>query len=731
MWGELAARAHHRADDKAVTDVFAALNYLCAAQLYLADNVGLRRPLTPADVKDRPRGHWGICPPVNAMLAALGPLRRALADEPDAQGLEVHIVHGGGHAAPSALAYAYLTGELGRADPAFARSPAGLHHLVTGFPHPAFGGEITPLIPGHPHTGGQLGPALAIAQGAVLDAPHRLAIALIGDGECETGATAAAWLGARALRGTGGHGTVLPVVLLNGQRMGGPSLLAGLSPDELRGYFTGLGYEPIVCDGHDLGQLRQHLAAALEVVPALGADTGGVVLVLTMPKGHTGPDRIGDRRLNMHKTPLSRPRTDPAEFTALKDWLTGYQPHRLLTGDGQPAPGLAPALPGPTQAPADAGALTAPRGCIAASCSVAETTEHAPFAVALPHLLRQRAAAGSFRLFSPDELASNRLPLADARRGLPSWAVEVLNEELCHAWAQGYTETGRHALIVGYEAFAPITASLIVQQLKHRAARRHAGLPELPSLVYLLTSLGWHNTFTHQNPGLISAMIAAADPTLRLYTPADTARTAATLTFALRKLGRASIITASKHPLTPHPLTTLDDELRHGAAIWPHLSDAGRPDLVLASAGDVPAHQLSALAARLRRRSGLRLRYVHIHDLTALGDPGLWPHALSDDALNELFTTHAPILLATTGHAADIHALLGPRHPGARLRVLGYHDPGRPVSTEQLLASCGLDLDGLTRHALEAARAHRPTPARLPQPGRPTSEPTSERTAHA
>jgi xylulose-5-phosphate/fructose-6-phosphate phosphoketolase len=731
MWGELAARAHRLADDQAVADVFAALNYLCAAQLYLADNAGLRRPLVPADVKATPRGHWGICPPVNAMLAALGPLRRALADAPDAQGLEVHIVHGGGHAAPSALAYAYLTGELGHADPAFTRSPAGLHHLVTGFPHPAFGGEITPLIPGHLHTGGQLGPALAIAQGTVLDAPHRLAIALIGDGECETGATAAAWLGARALRSTGEHGTVLPVVLLNGQRMGGPSLLAGLSPDELRGYFTGLGYEPLMCDGRDLGQPRRHLAAALEAAPALGTNERGVVLVLTMPKGHTGPEHLGGRRLNVHKTPLSCPRTDPPEFTLLKDWLTDYQPHRLLTGDGHPAPSLVPALPGPVRAPAGAWALTAPRGCIAASCGVAETTEHDPFAVALPDLLRQRAATGTFRLFSPDELDSNRLPLADEHGHLPSWAVEVLNEELCHAWAQGYTETGRHALIAGYEAFAPITASLIVQQLKHRAARRHAGLPELPSLVYLLTSLGWHNTFTHQNPGLISTLIAAADPTLRLLFPADVARTAATLTFALRKLGRASIITASKHPLTRHPLTTLADELRHGAAIWPHLSDAGRPDLVLASAGDVPAHQLSALATQLRQRAHLRLRYVHIHDLTVLGDPGLWPHALTDDALAELFTTHAPILLATTGHAADIHALLGPRHPGARLRVLGYHDPGRPVSTERLLAHCGLDLDGLTRHALAATRAHQPTPARLPQRSRPTSEPTSERTAHA
>jgi xylulose-5-phosphate/fructose-6-phosphate phosphoketolase len=722
MWGEAAEHALHEVGDDAVEKTWNALNswnalnYLCAAQLYLRDNAGLRRPLTAQDVKARPSGHWGICPPVNLVLAALGPLRRCLPP-----GAELHILHGGGHAGPAALAHAYLTGALGQADPVFTRSAVGLHHLVTGFPHPGrTGGEITPLIPGHLYTGGQLGPALAVAQGTVLDAPRRLSVVLIGDGECETGATAAAWLGARALHGSGSgsHGTVLPVVLLNGLRMGGPSLLAGLSRQELTAYFTGLGYRPYFDDGSNISRFRRTLARALQAAPALGTPGPGAVLVLTMPKGHTGPLQVGGRPIAgtpaVHKTPLPDPRRDPEQFEALRTWLAGYRPQQLLTTDGHPAPALVPALPSPDliRPPADIAALSAPRGCIAASRSAALTAQQKSFSQAIPRVLHERAAQGPFRLFSPDELASNRIHLAGPDGHLPSWVTEVLNEELCHAWAQGYTETGRHAAVVTYEAFAPITTSLICQQLKHRAARRAAGLPELPSIVYLLTSLGWHNTFTHQNPGLISAVLATGDPAVRVLTPADPARAAAALTFALRKLGRASIVIAGKHPLTHHPIEPLDDELRHGAAIWPHLSDPGQPDLVLVSAGDLPAHQLTALAARLRRHHpALRLRYVHIHDLTALGDPRIWPRALSDDDLAALLTPTAPILAATTGYPADIHALLGHRHPGHRLTVLGYRDPGRPLGTEQLLAHCGLDLDSLTRHALTAARSS-PTPTR-------------------
>lgn len=689
MWADLARRTNRLVPDASVAAVADALDYLCLAQLYLRDNLLLARPLAPADVKTRPAGHWGVCPPVNRMLAALGPFQAAVPD-----GYELHVLHGAGHAGPSALAHAYLTGRLGRAHPGLSQDAAGLRELVVGFPRADIGGEITPMIPGHLHTGGQLGPALAIGQGTVLDAPHRLSVILIGDGECESGTTAASWLAARALHGTGDHGTVLPVILLNGMRMGGPSLLSTLSRSELTSYFTGLGHRPVYSDGRDIIQLRQAMAEALSTSQPLGIPGRSSVLVLTLNKGHGAPAHLTSTPA-VHKTPLRDPASVPAEFDALADWLASYQPNQLLTADGRPRPHLLPALPLPRPEP---DGLPAPRGCVSASAQVADDAAGRPFAQVIPEVLRARAEQGPFRVFSPDELTSNRLDLTDKHGRPVPWAVEVLSEELCHAWAQGYTETGRHALVATYEAFAPITLSLIQQQLKHRAVRRHAGLAPLPSLVYLLTSLGWHNTLTHQNPSLASALLAGCDPTLHVLTPADPARTAAALTFALRKLDRCTLVVAGKHTHVHHPLETLEEELRHGIAIWPHLTHpgSGEPDLILASAGDLPAEALTTLAQQLRaERPDLRLRYVHVHDLTVLAEDSTRPLALAPGAFTRHFGTKAPLVLATSGHPADIHALLGRRHPGPRLTVLGYRDPGHPVSQGRLRQLCGLDDAGL------------------------------------
>ncbi|MFE6101280.1 phosphoketolase [Streptomyces laurentii] len=710
MWAELTRHTNRTVPDTSVAAVADALDYLCLAQLYLADNPLLARPLTPSDIKQRPAGHWGACPPVNRILATLGPLQAAVPD-----GNELHVLHGAGHAGPSALAHAYLTGSLGHAHPDLRQSPEGLHQLVTRFPLPDIGGEITPLIPGHLHTGGQLGPALAVGQGTVLDAPHRLSVVLIGDGEGETGTTAAAWLGARALAGTGGHGTVLPVVLLNGQRMGGPSLLSTLSRAELTAYFTGLGHRPVYSDGHDITQLRRAMADALDLAQPLGTPGLSSVLVLTLDKGHGAPVQADGRPIAgtpaVHKTPLCDPATVPEEFDALDAWLNSYQPGMLLAPDGKPRLHLLPALLRPRPEPVG---LPAPRGCVAASAQVGRAATGRSFAQTVPDVLRDRAEQGMFRVFSPDELASNRIDLTDEHGRLVPWVVEVLGEELCHAWAQGYTETGRRALVATYEAFAPINLSLVQQQLKHRAVRRHAGLAPLPSIVYLLTSLGWNNTFTHQNPSLTTALLASGDPAVHVLTPADPARTAAALTFALRKLDRCTLLIAGKHTTTHHPLDTLDEELRHGIAIWPHLStpDPGEPDLVLASAGDLPAEALTTLAQRLRtEHPGLRVRYVHVHDLTTLAESSTRPLALDEIAFANLFGRRAPIILATSGYLADIHALLGRRHPGSRLTVLGYRDPGHPVAQTELRRLCGLDDDTLWSIATILARIPKEAPA--------------------
>ncbi|MEU5903756.1 hypothetical protein ABZ780_05205 [Micromonospora sp. NPDC047467] len=695
LWGETADRAQAAVPDSAVEALWRALNYLSAGQLYLAANVRLDHPLQLAHVKQQPRGHWGVCPPVNAMLAQLAPL---VANR--LPGTDLVVLHGAGHAGPSALAYAYLSGALRIDGSARAWSWRALTRLVTEFPNPeTFGSEITPLIPGVRYTGGQLGPALAVAQGMALDAPTRLVVPLIGDGECETGATAAAWLARRALVGTGEHGAVLPVVLLNGLRMGGPSLLAGMHPSDLEAYLVGLGYQPFISDGSDPAALRQTTRAALHSLQPLDADGTQPMIVLTMPKGATGPTSIGGRMImgtpRVHKTPLSDPYRDSEEFAELKSWLGSYRPLELFTSAGAPTTLVCQALPTHPE----------PSAAAASSPSVRRATRTTDVSAAI----RGRAAAGGFRLFSPDELTSNRLILAQDGF-IPPWVVEILNEELCHAWSQGYTESGRDALLATYEAFAPINISLLAQQLKHRRLQRALRTP-MPSINYLVTSLGWRNTYTHQYPGLTGALLDMSDPTVHIYCPADRVRAGTTLAGMLRSKNQTNVLVADKHSGIEHPTSTINAELANGLAVWPHLSHAGRPHIILASAGDIAAEQLSVAVKSLRRtHQQLRVRYLHVHDLTVLGSPVVRSAGLDRATFTGLFSPGVPVLIATTGLASSIHALLGERtdNNNDRFNVVGYRDPGRPTSPAALLRHTGMAAEDLTRHALALVKGGHP-----------------------
>lgn len=692
-WSRAAHGAERAVPDQAVHAFWRALNYLSAAQLYLCDNPRLARPLKPADVKESPSGHWGVCPPVTWMLAHLGPLSAHRPPE-----TELLVVHGAGHAGPAALAHAYLTGSLELTGRGPGWSMPELRALITGFPHPdRFGGEITPLIPGVRHTGGQLGPALAVAQGMALDAPRRLVVPLIGDGELETGTTAAAWLGRRALIGTGEHGAVLPVVLANGLRMGGPSLLAALDEDELHDYFTGLGYHPLIHDGRDVPSFRRVLADALARLRPLGEPGPQPLIILTLPKGATGPDRVGERQIagtpEVHKTPLAGPRTDEEEFAALAKWLTSYRPTELLTHQGRPAALVRQALPSRPSAPPSADVTSPP--VRAAAWSEVST------------VIRDRAASGGFRLFSPDELRSNRIRLTDDG-STPPWAVEILSEELCHGWLQGYTETGRDALLATYEAFAPVNTSLLAQHLKHRRLRYRSGSGGLPSVNYLITSLAWRNTYTHQNPGLASTMLELEDTFVHVYTPADAPRAAAVLAAMLAGRDRVNLLITDKHPGPAFPPGPFRDELTCGAAIWPNLTRRGRPQVILASAGDIPARQLTQAAhLLLTQHPGTKVRYVHINDLAVLGPAPYWPYALSDQAFTRLFGSRAPVLLAVPTYPAAVRALLAARGQAERFHVVGYRDPGRPTTPQGLLEHCGMATEQLAAHALSLTKDRR------------------------
>ncbi|MEU4378491.1 phosphoketolase [Micromonospora echinofusca] len=700
------------ADLQAVKD---ALDYLCVAQLYLHDNVLLERPLSASDVQPAPAGHWGVGPPVNAVLAALAPLRHRLSGD------EVMIVHGAGHAGPSALAMSYLSGELGRRYPRFAWSRDALERLVREFPRGrhGLGTEIGPQLPHQLYMGGQLGGSLAFSCGAALDAPGRLVVPLIGDGECETGILASAWLGADAMHsgGSSGHGIVLPVVLVNGLRMGDRSLLGRMSAGRLRAYFAGLGWTPHLVDGRDVGVLRDTLAAALAATGDLAAADRHVVVV-TMPKGLGGPERVEGRQIQgtpqVHKTPLKRPRENAAELAALGAWLTRYRPAALIDPDGAPATSIRRALR-PTRPPAPADPTPDVRPDPAGRGG-----EHGgAFATAVLRSLGRRRRP--WRVFSPDELTSNTL---DPRHPvLTDRSIEVLNEELCHLWLQGYLETGRTGLFISYEAFAVLNTSLVRQYAKYR--RLAAGSRPVASCNYLLTSLGWNNTYTHQDQTFLTAVLDCGFPKTSIYLPADDLRLEATLDRVMDDSEGLNVIVAGKYYETGTrlPADTIATEIETGYSILSGDDPDADPDIVLVGIGDVAHPQLSRAAALLRAGDPHRVvRQVVVHDLAAFGVPEARRRFSPADE-RRIFGQRSAVVVASSTTATPVRALLFDRAGlSERCLVRGYVDPGRHISGQALLEHCGLDARSLAA-AAEQLLQRRDTSLPAPRPTEQIGEP--------
>jgi xylulose-5-phosphate/fructose-6-phosphate phosphoketolase len=664
-----------------------AITYLSVAQLHLQANPLLTAPLAPDHVKPHPAGHWGTVP---GTAFALTHVALAAATH----GHQLMPVLGAGHAGVAQSALAWITGDLEAVRPAFSRDTDGLTRLVRAFPLlDGIGGEVSPLLPAGAYLGGQIGGALAFATGAALDAPRRIVVPVIGDGECETPTTAAAWLAATAVAG---RSKVLPIVHVNGHRMGGPSLLQAMDDDELRSYAYGLGWNAhvITIRSADVDEHRAFHQRFLAAVAAVACG-GRTVIFLRCDKGWSGPATVGTRQIlgtaRTHKTPISDPHGDPLQLSIITRWLSSYRPHDLFTAGGTPTGPLADAVvqiatnnrPGP--APGLRPRVDGP-----------PPERPLSFADAVTSVVRRHAGSGDLRLFSPDELASNRLAhLADE-----TWSIEVLAEEVLLGWLAGWTATGRKGLLISYEAFAPLLATGLAQLLKQRRLLRGAGV--LPSINLLLTSYGWHNTYTHGDPSLITMLLATRDPAVRVFTPADPRGLAEALDNALSSSGRVNVILAGKHPAAdlPAPQT---GETGRGLGIWPQHSDPN-PDLVLVASGDLPAHAVCAAAPILRRRHGVAVRVIAVHDLTILGSPATWPRGLSAPEVEHYLPPGVPVIIATLGHPAAIWGLLEGRLHWP-VEVIGWAEPPHPVSQDDLAALAGMDPAGFCAAADRLAAA--------------------------
>ncbi|QEL20354.1 phosphoketolase family protein [Limnoglobus roseus] len=706
----------------AIDAYWRAANYLSIGQIYLLDNPLLREPLQRKHVKPRLLGHWGTTPGLNFIYAHLN--RVIKRDD-----LNVLYVAGPGHGGPGIVANTYLEGTYTEVYPNVSQDAAGLKRLFKQFSFPGgIGSHCTPEAPGSIHEGGELGYSLSHAYGAAFDNPDLIVACVVGDGEAETGPLATAWHSNKFLNPVR-DGAVLPILHLNGYKIANPCFLARIPEDELRKLFEGYGYAPIFVEGHEPAKVHQAMAAALDHCLAeikrvqTDARTNGFqgrpawpMIVLKTPKGWTCPHEIDGKQVEgswrSHQVPLSDMNSE-AHVRVLETWLKSYRPEELFDATGKLQPELAALAPTGEKRMganphANGGLLLRDLELPDFRAYAVET--RAPGAASaeatrvqgkfLRDAMKLNRDAKNFRLFSPDELASNRwqdvldvtdrcytadLEPNDGTHLSPDGrTMEVLSEHQCQGWLEGYLLTGRHGFFSCYEAFVHIVDSMLNQHAKWlKVCREVPWRRPIASLNYLLSSHVWrqdHNGFSHQDPGFLDHVVNKKAEIVRVYLPPDANCLLSVTDHCLRSRNYVNVVVAGKQP-APVWLT-MAEAVPHcvaGVGIWGWAgSDTGaEPDVVLACCGDVPTLEVLAASSFLREHlPALKVRVVNVVDLMKLQPASEHPHGLPDKDFDALFTTDKPIIFAFHGYPWLIHRLTYRRTNHKNLHVRGYKEEG-------------------------------------------------------
>jgi len=697
-----------------------AANYLSVGQIYLLDNPLLREPLRTEHIKPRLLGHWGTTPGLNFVYAHLSRLI-PLKD------LDAIFVTGPGHGGPGLVANTYIEGTYTEIYPNIGRDEEGLRRLFRQFSFPGgIPSHVAPETPGSIHEGGELGYSLAHAYGAAFDNPALLVCCVVGDGEAETGALAASWHSNKFLN-PARDGAVLPVLHLNGYKIANPTLLARIPREELEELLRGYGHEPHLVEGEDPEQMHQRMATVLEEVvgeiqhiQATARDGQDrerprwPMIVLRTPKGWTGPSEVDgvpvEGTWRSHQVPLSRVRTDATQLAQLETWLRSYRPEELFDENGAMRAEV------DTLAPRGDRRMGAnPRANGGLLLQGLELPDFRDYAVDVPEPARtfseatrvlgeylrdvMRVNPEQFRLFGPDETASNRLGAVldvtgrdwqaeilptDDHMTRDGRVMEVLSEHLCQGWLEGYLLTGRHGLFNCYEAFIHIVDSMFNQHAKWlKVTRTIPWRRPIASLNYLLTSHVWrqdHNGFSHQDPGFIDHVANKKAEIIRVYLPPDANCLLSVGDHCLRSRHYVNVIVAGKQPALNY--LTMDEAVEHctrGLGIWEWASndDGADPDVVLACAGDTPTLETVAAAALVREHfPELRVRVVNVVDLMRLQPQEEHPHGLADAQFDALFTTDRPVIFAYHGYPWLIHRLTYRRTNHGNFHVRGYIEEG-------------------------------------------------------
>jgi xylulose-5-phosphate/fructose-6-phosphate phosphoketolase len=701
-----------------------ACNYLCLGMLYLCENPLLREPLKVEHLKKRLIGHWGSDPGQSFIWVHLNRLIKKYD-------LNMIYIAGPGHGAPATLANAYLEGRYSEVYPDKSEDLEGLRKFFKQFSFPGgIGSHCTPETPGSIHEGGELGYSVSHAFGAAFDNPDLIVAVVIGDGEAETGPLLGSLHSNKFLNPVR-DGAVLPILHLNGYKIANPTVSARISEEELNSLFVGFGWTPYLVEGDDPSLMHRKMSATLEEcinqIRAIQEDARrtGIhqrpswpMIILRTPKGWSAPEELNGHKLEgswrAHQIPIPDVAENPEHLKILEDWMRRYKPQELFDGNGKLVPELKELAPAgdrrmSANPHANGGLLRKPLLLPDFRRYATPITEPGA-SLALPtyilgEYLRDvmRDNMENFRIFGPDETASNRLEAIYAATE-KTWmaelrpedsdggslsrdgrVMEMLSEHTLEGWAEGYVLTGRHMFFASYEAFFHIIDSMFNQHAKwlEKCKTDVKWRASIPSLNLLVSSTVWrqdHNGFTHQDPGFLDVVTNKSAAVTRIYLPPDANCLLSTAAHCLRSVDYVNVIVADKHPHLQY--LDMDAAVRHcekGIGIWSWASnDQGHePDIVMASAGDVVTLEALAATAILREQfPDLKIRFVNVVDLFKLMPATEHPHGLTDRNFDSLFTTDKPIIFNFHGYPALIHKLAYRRANHANLHVRGYKEKG-------------------------------------------------------
>jgi xylulose-5-phosphate/fructose-6-phosphate phosphoketolase len=712
-------------DELRTTDAYwRACNYLSAGMIYLRENPLLREPLQPEHIKRRLLGHWGSDPGQSLIWVHLNRLIRKYD-------LNIMYVSGPGHGAPATLANCYLEGHYTEIYPDKSFDEAGLLKFFRQFSFPGgIGSHCTPETPGSIHEGGELGYSISHAYGAAFDNPDLIVAVAVGDGEAETGPLATSWHSNKFLNPIR-DGAVLPILHLNGYKIANPTVLARIPHDELESLLSGYGHKPYFVEGNDPVLMHQAMASTLEQcileirsIQANARSTGQAsrprwpMIVLRSPKGWTGPKEVDGHKVEdfwrAHQVPVLDPVTNPKHLKLVEGWLRSYRPEELFDSKGSLVPELQ------ALAPEGSRRISAnPHANGGLLRKELEMPDFRDFAVAvkspavsyvsptevLGHFLAEvmRRNMTSFRVFGPDETASNRLAAIyaaskktwlaeykpeDADGGeldVSGRVMEILSEHTLEGWFEGYVLTGRHGFFSTYEAFVHIIDSMFNQHAKwlEKSKKEINWRAPIPSINLLITSLVWrqdHNGFTHQDPGFLDVVTNKSAAAVRIYLPPDANCLLSVADHCLRSRDYVNVIVADKQEHLQY--LNMEQAVTHctkGIGIWDWAStDNGEePDVVMACAGDIATMEAVAAVEILKKNFGdLKIRFVNVVDLFRLMPETEHPHGLSDRDFDSLFTIDKPVIFNFHSYPSLIHKLTYRRRNHDNIHVRGYKEKG-------------------------------------------------------